>query len=81
VSCPEIPLKRDDITFVAQFFLFLPFVFNVNTNLVLFMLTVALSGVRFHAPVGAYPQEGLIYNELEIHVSVSQKAEYPICLF
>jgi len=39
------------------------------------MLTVALSGVRFHAPVGAYPQEALIYNELELHIAVAQKAE------
>jgi dihydroneopterin aldolase len=38
------------------------------------MLTVALSGIRFHAPVGAYPEEALIYNELELHISVQQKA-------
>ena len=38
------------------------------------MLTVSLSGVRFHAPVGTYPQEALIYNELELHISVTQKA-------
>jgi dihydroneopterin aldolase len=38
------------------------------------MLTVSLSGVRFPAPVGLYPQEAFILNEVEIALSVSQKA-------
>lgn len=38
------------------------------------MLTVSLSGVRFHAPVGLYPQEAFIHNEIEVHLSVSQPA-------
>ena len=38
------------------------------------MLTVSLSGVRFHAPVGLYPQEAFIHNEIELNISVSQPA-------
>ncbi|RYZ49177.1 MAG: hypothetical protein EOP49_16975, partial [Sphingobacteriales bacterium] len=38
------------------------------------MLTVSLSGVRFHAPVGLYPQEAFIHNEIEMHIAVSQPA-------
>lgn len=38
------------------------------------MLTVSLSGVRFRAPVGLYPQEAFIHNEVEIFLSVSQEA-------
>lgn len=38
------------------------------------MLTVSLSGVRFSAPVGLYPQEAFTHNELEISVSVAQEA-------
>lgn len=38
------------------------------------MLTVSLAGVRFKAPVGLYPQEAFIHNEIEIHISVSQAA-------
>lgn len=39
------------------------------------MLTVSLAGVRFHAPVGLYPQEAFLLNEIEINISVSQAAE------
>jgi dihydroneopterin aldolase len=39
------------------------------------MLTVSLAGVRFHAPVGLYPQEAFLLNEIEINISVSQVAE------
>jgi len=38
------------------------------------MLTVSLSGVRFKAPIGLYPQEALTQNDIEIHVSVSVPA-------
>lgn len=38
------------------------------------MLTVSLSGVRFKAPIGLYPQEPLIENDIEISVSVSVQA-------
>lgn len=38
------------------------------------MLTVSLSGVRFQAPVGLYPQEAFLANEIEISLSVSQEA-------
>lgn len=38
------------------------------------MLTVSLSGVRFKAPIGLYPQEAFLHNDIEIHISVSQKA-------
>lgn len=38
------------------------------------MLTVSLSGVRFSAPVGLYPQEVFVHNEVEIFLSVSQEA-------
>ena len=38
------------------------------------MLTVSLAGVRFHAPVGLYPQEAFLLNEIEINISVSQVA-------
>ncbi len=38
------------------------------------MLTVSLSGVRFRAPVGLYPQEAFIHNEVEISLSVAQEA-------
>ena len=38
------------------------------------MLTVSLAGVRFHAPVGLYPQEAFLLNEIEINISVSQAA-------
>jgi len=37
------------------------------------MLTVSLCGARFTAPVGLYPQELLLGNELEIHLSVRQE--------
>lgn len=39
------------------------------------MLTVSLAGVRFHAPVGLYPQEAFLLNEIEINISVSQAAD------
>jgi dihydroneopterin aldolase len=35
------------------------------------MLTVSLSGVRFKAPIGLYPQEALIENDIVINISVS----------
>ncbi|WP_118951694.1 dihydroneopterin aldolase [Taibaiella helva] len=38
------------------------------------MLTVSLSGVRFQAPVGLYPQEAFLGNEIELSLSVSQEA-------
>jgi len=38
------------------------------------MLTVSLSGARFRAPVGLYPQEALLENTIEIHLSVSVPA-------
>ncbi|MFT4062320.1 MAG: dihydroneopterin aldolase [Edaphocola sp.] len=38
------------------------------------MLTVALHGVRFHAPTGLYPQEDVLGNELEIDIEVSVPA-------
>ena len=38
------------------------------------MLTVSLSGVKFKAPIGLYPQESLIQNDIVIHVSVSVPA-------
>lgn len=38
------------------------------------MLTVSLSGVRFKAPVGLYPQEAYIHNEIELSLSVSREA-------
>lgn len=38
------------------------------------MLTVSLAGMRFNAPVGLYPQEPFVQNELEIHVSVARDA-------
>lgn len=38
------------------------------------MLTVSLAGVRFHAPIGLYPQEAFLLNEIEINISVSQAA-------
>ena len=39
------------------------------------MLTVSLSGVRFHAPVGLYPQEKFLHNEIEIDLSVYRPAD------
>jgi len=38
------------------------------------MLTVSLSGVKFKAPVGLYPQEAFTQNDIEIHISVSMPA-------
>lgn len=38
------------------------------------MLTVSLSGVRFNAAIGLYPQESFIHNEIEVHIAVSQDA-------
>lgn len=38
------------------------------------MLTVSLSGVRFQAPIGLYPQELFLYNEIEVNISVSKAA-------
>jgi len=38
------------------------------------MFTVSLSGVRFNAPVGLYPQEDFLHNELELHIAVSSEA-------
>lgn len=38
------------------------------------MLTVSLSGVRFHAAIGLYPQESFIHNEIEVNISVTQQA-------
>ncbi|WP_118973155.1 dihydroneopterin aldolase [Taibaiella koreensis] len=38
------------------------------------MLTVSLSGVRFQAPIGLYPQEAFLGNEIELFLSVSQQA-------
>jgi dihydroneopterin aldolase len=35
------------------------------------MLTVSLSGVKFKAPIGLYPQEALTQNDIEINISVS----------
>jgi dihydroneopterin aldolase len=39
------------------------------------MLRVSLSGLRFHAPIGLYPQELLLNNEIEINLSVWSSAE------
>lgn len=39
------------------------------------MLTVSLAGIRFHAPVGLYPQESFLLNEIEINISVSQAVD------
>lgn len=39
------------------------------------MLTVSLAGVRFHAPVGLYPQEAFLLNEIEMNISVSRAAD------
>lgn len=39
------------------------------------MLTVSLSGVRFHAVLGLYPQESFIHNEIEIHIAVAMEAD------
>lgn len=38
------------------------------------MLSVSLSGVRFHAPIGLYPQESYLHNEIEINMTVSVEA-------
>ena len=38
------------------------------------MLTVSLSGVRFRAPIGLYPQEALTQNDIEINISVALSA-------
>ena len=38
------------------------------------MLTVSLAGVRFNAPIGLYPQEAFIQNEIELHIAVTQPA-------
>lgn len=39
------------------------------------MLTVSLSGVRFHAAIGLYPQEAFLLNEIEVNLSVSVPAD------
>ncbi|KAA5532102.1 dihydroneopterin aldolase [Taibaiella lutea] len=38
------------------------------------MLTVSLSGVKFKAPIGLYPQEAFTQNDIEINISVSMPA-------
>lgn len=38
------------------------------------MLSVSLSGVRFHAPIGLYPQEAFMHHEIEINITVSLDA-------
>lgn len=38
------------------------------------MFTVALEKVRFNVPVGLYPQEAILYNDIEVNVRVSQEA-------
>lgn len=38
------------------------------------MFRVSLSGLRFHAPIGLYPQELLLNNEIEVDLSVRQNA-------
>lgn len=40
------------------------------------MYSVTLSGLLFHAPLGIYPQEQILGNDLQITVSVTQK-EFP----
>ena len=37
------------------------------------MLKVALRQARFNAPIGMYPQEQLIYNDIEVDVILSQQ--------
>lgn len=39
------------------------------------MFRVSLSGIRFQAPIGLYPQELLLNNEIEIDLSVAQNAD------
>jgi len=38
------------------------------------MFTVALDKVKFNVPVGLYPQEAVLYNDIEVNVRVSQAA-------
>lgn len=39
------------------------------------MLTVSLKGIRLYASVGLYPEEAFLKQEIEVNVSVSQKAD------
>lgn len=39
------------------------------------MFTVALEKVRFNVPVGLYPQEAILYNDIEVNIRVSQAAD------
>jgi dihydroneopterin aldolase len=38
------------------------------------MLTVSIEGLQLKAPIGIYPQEAILHNEIEITMHVSQKA-------
>lgn len=39
------------------------------------MLTVALNKARFVAPIGLYPQEEVLYNQLEVDIALSIPAQ------
>jgi len=41
------------------------------------MLTVSLSGLRFFAPIGVFPQEKALKNEIEVQLSVSKNMRSP----
>lgn len=41
------------------------------------MLTVSLSGLRFFAPIGLFPQEKALKNEIEVQLSVSKNSAAP----
>ena len=41
------------------------------------MLTVSLSGLRFFAPIGLFPQEKALKNEIEVQLSVSKSMAAP----
>lgn len=36
------------------------------------MYSVTLSGLRFHAPIGLYPEEQILGNEIEINIELSR---------
>jgi len=38
------------------------------------MLTVSLHGIRFHTPLGLYPEEAVLGNDIEVDVDVWAKA-------
>lgn len=38
------------------------------------MYSVTLAGIHFHAPIGLYPEEQILGNDIEITISISRKS-------